>query len=320
MLPRHLLDLSDLGGGDGVRALLAHAACLEGARDAGGQERPLIGRTLALVFDKPSTRTRLAFEVAAVELGAHPMLITPTTSQTGRGEPLEDTARVFGRLVSAVACRTGSHAGLRTLARASSAPVLNALTDDAHPLQTLADLYTVLAERGTLEGLRYVWVGDASNVARSWIEAAGLLGLHLVLACPAGFGPPPAEVELAGARGGRVELTDDARAAARGADVLITDVWVSMGQEAEVAARRKALADYRIDRAMVGGASPEVVVLHCLPAHRGEEIAAEVIDGPRSFVWDAVEARLHVTKAALLWCLHLAPEAPPSLGRRRSPH
>jgi ornithine carbamoyltransferase len=302
VIKRDLLTLSDLGA-DGVRELLRRAEELERTRHAPNQARPLIGRTLALVFDKPSTRTRLAFEVAAVELGAHPILITPTTSQTGRGEPMEDTARVLGRLTAAVACRTDSPERLESLARACSAPVLNALTDDAHPLQTLADLYAVQAERGRLEGLRCVWVGDASNVARSWIEAAGLLGLELTLACPSGFGPPEREVEIARARGGRITVTEDPRQASRGADVLLTDVWVSMGQEREVARRKQALAAYTIDRALVAAASPEVVVLHCLPAHRGEEIEAEVLDGPRSFVWDAVEARLHVTKAALLWCL-----------------
>ena len=299
-LKRDLLCLADLGAA-GLHAILERAAELERTRSTA--TRPLASCTLAMVFDKPSTRTRVAFEVAAVELGAHPMLLTQASSQMGRGEPIEDTARVLGRMVDAVACRTDRHDRLEALARACRTPVLNALTDDAHPLQVLADLHTVRAARGRLDGAVVAWVGDASNVARSWVEAAGLLGLELRLSCPEGFGPPAAEVDLARARGGRVVLVDDPREAARGADVLLTDVWVSMGQEAEAERRRHALARYRIDRELVRIAHPRVVVLHCLPAHRGEEIEAEVIDGPHSFVWDAVDARLHVTKAALLWCL-----------------
>ena len=302
-MKRDLMCLADLGAA-GVRDLLRQSALLQRARLAGDTtSRPLSGRTVALLFDKPSTRTRLAFEVAAVELGAHPLLITQATSQVGRGEPIEDTARVLGRMVDAVACRTDRADRLEALARACSAPVLNALTDDAHPLQTLADLMAVEQARGRLEGLKYAWIGDASNVARSWIEAAGLLGLRLSLACPDGFGPPSAEVERARAGGAEIVLGSDARGAASGADVLITDVWVSMGKESEIAARKQALAPYRVTRALVASASPDVVVLHCLPAHRGEEIEAEVLDGPRSIVWDAVEARLHTTKAALLWAL-----------------
>jgi ornithine carbamoyltransferase len=301
-MKRDLLALVDLGAA-GVREILAETAVYDRLRGAAEHPRPLVGQCVALLFEKASTRTRVAFEVATVELGGHPMVITAAGSQMARGEPTEDTARVLGRTVAAVAYRTSSSERLHTMARACSAPVLNALSDDGHPLQVLADLYTVQVARGRLDGLRYVWVGDASNVARSWIEAAGLLGLDLTVASPEGFGPPEAEVAAARAGGGRITVSSDAAAAARGADVLMTDVWVSMGQEAEASARRAALEDYRLTRALVESASPDAVVLHCLPAHRGEEIDADVIDGPRSFVWEQVSARLHTSKAVLAWAM-----------------
>jgi ornithine carbamoyltransferase len=297
---RDFMRLADLGEG-GVLAMLDRSAHFARIRGRAEHPKPLAGHAVALLFDKPSTRTRLALEVATVELGGHPIIVTPDFSQMSRGEPTEDTARVLGRMVSAVAYRTSTAARIEAMARACRAPVLNALTDEAHPMQVLADLLTVRDARGRLSGLKVAWVGDASNVARSWIEAAGLLGLEIALGTPAAFAPPREEVELAISRGARVVLTEDAREAARKADVLLTDVWVSMGQEAEMAARKAALEPYRITRDLVRLASPEVVVLHCLPAHRGEEIDADVIDGPRSFAWDAVEARLHTSKALLEW-------------------
>ena len=319
VVKRDLLVLSDLGA-PGVLALLAETEMYERLRHHADHPRPLAGRCVALLFEKASTRTRVSLEVAVVELGGHPMVLTAAGSQIARGEPTEDTARVLGRSVAAIAYRTGPPERLETMARASSAPVINALSDDAHPLQVLADLYTVRSARGRLEGLRYAWVGDSSNVARSWIEAAGLLGLDLTVASPAGFGPPEAEVSAARARGGKITLSSDPVAATRGADVLMTDVWVSMGQEAEASARTAALEGYRLTRALVEGASPEAVVLHCLPAHRGEEIDADVIDGPRSFVWEQVSARLHTAKAVLAWVLGgtsagSAAAAPTSLSR-----
>jgi ornithine carbamoyltransferase len=297
---RDLTRLSDLGDG-GIIAMLDRSAFFARARGKAEHPQPLKGHAVALLFDKPSTRTRLSLEVATYELGGHPIIVTPDFSQMGRGEPTEDTARVLGRMVSAVAYRTSTAARIEAMARACRAPVLNALTDNAHPMQVLADLLTVREARGRLEGLKVTWVGDANNVARSWLEAAGLLKLDIWLATPPGFTPPPDEVDAARARGARVTLTDDAREAARGADVLITDVWVSMGQEAEQTARKQAFAPYRITNELVSLSSPDVVILHCLPAHRGEEIDADVIDGPRSFVWDAVEARLHTSKALLEW-------------------
>jgi ornithine carbamoyltransferase len=292
---RDLLSLADLGA-PGLRAILETSAELERLRGTSTHPRPLAGLTVALLFDLPSTRTRLSLEVASVELGAHPLVITAEASQTSRGEPIEDTARVLGRTVALVACRTPDPARLAALAGACSAPVINGLTRDAHPLQVLADLHAVRGARGRVEGLRYAWLGDCTNVARSWIEAAGLLGLDFTIASPPGFGPSAADLAR-----GNATVTEDPRAAAANADVILTDTWVSMGFEDDAAARQRALAPYRVTRALLAGAAPGVNVLHCLPAHRGEEIDADVIDGPGSLVWDAVAARLHTAKAALVW-------------------
>ncbi len=275
-------------------------------RDGRGEPdapRPLAGKSVALVFEKASTRTRISLEVAVAELGGHPLVVTSAGSQMGRGEPLADTARVMSRMVHAITFRTAGHDRLLELAKHSSVPVLNALTDKSHPMQLLADLQTVRRVRGRLEGLRYAWVGDGNNMANSWIEAAGLLGLELRLACPNGYDPDAEEIALARKRGGKVEVVRDAHQAAEGADVISTDVFASMGQEAEQAERLRAFAGMRVTQKVVDGASAEVVVLHCLPAHRGEEIDTEVLEGPRSFVWDQAEARLHTAKAVLAWAL-----------------
>lgn len=300
MTKRDFACLADLGE-DGVLPMLARSAFFARVRGTLEHPKPLAGHATALLFDKPSTRTRLSLEVATFELGGHPIVVTPDSSQMGRGEPTEDTARVLGRMVSAVTYRTNTTARFVAMAQACVVPVLNALTDDAHPMQVLADLLTVQQARGALAGLRIAWVGDASNVARSWIEATGLLKLDMVLATPPAFAPPEDEVAKAIARGGKVTVTNDPQLAAKGADVLATDVWISMGQEKERAARLAALSPYKVDANLVALASPEVVVLHCLPAHRGEEIEADVLEGPRSFVWEAVEARLHTSKALLEW-------------------
>ena len=299
-MKRDFACLADLGEG-GLLPMIERSAFFARVRGTPEHPKPLAGHATALLFDKPSTRTRLSLEVATFELGGHPIIVTPDSSQMGRGEPTEDTARVLGRMVSAVTYRTNTTARFLAMAQACVVPVLNALTDDAHPMQVLADLLTVKQARGSLSGLRIAWVGDASNVARSWIEAAGLLKLDMVLATPPAFAPPDDEVAKATARGGKITVTTDPLLAARGADVLATDVWISMGQEKERAARLAALTPYKVDANLVALASPEVVVLHCLPAHRGEEIEADVLEGPRSFVWEAVEARLHTSKAILEW-------------------
>jgi ornithine carbamoyltransferase len=265
--------------------------------------RPLAGKSIALVFEKASTRTRLSLEVAVVELGGHPIVLSNDSSQLGRGEPMADTARVLSRMVHGVTIRTFAHERLLELVRHSRVPVLNALTDHSHPMQLLADLQTVRRVKGRLENLSFAWIGDGNNMANSWIEAAGLLGLRLTLACPEGYDPDPAEIERARGRGARLQLVRDARQAAAGADVISTDVFTSMGQEREREVRLRAFAGMSVTKELVALASAEPIVLHCLPAHRGEEIAGDVIDGPHSHVWDQAEARLHTAKAALAWAL-----------------
>jgi ornithine carbamoyltransferase len=260
---------------------------------------------VALIFEKASTRTRLSLEVAVAELGGHPLVITSATSQLGRGEPLSDTAKVMSRMVHAMTVRTFGHDRVEELARHSTIPVLNALTDLSHPMQLLADLQTVRSVQGKLQGLKYAWIGDGNNMANSWIEAAGLLKLHLVVACPEGFEPNLDFVNRARAQGADVQLVRDPIVAATHADVISTDVFASMGQETEQATRLQAFKGMCVTQQLVDRANPNVMVLHCLPAHRGEEIEAQVIDGPKSHVWDQSEARLHTSKAILCWAMGL---------------
>lgn len=304
---RHFLKLSDAGA-HGLLQLLDAADHFKRTRGDASQRALLAGRSVALVFEKASTRTRISLEVAVNELGGHPLVITRAGSQMDRGEPLEDTARVLSRMVHAITFRTFSEASLQKLAEYSTVPVLNALTDAGHPMQILADLQTVRAEFHKLEGLKYVWVGDGSNnMANSWIEAAGLLQLELVVACPEGFEPDAAIVEEARAQGGRVTIERDPMRACHRAHVINTDVFTSMGQESESARRLAALRDYKVSLRMLRDAAEDAIVLHCLPAHRGEEIDADVIDGPRARVWDQAEARLHTSKAVLCWALNVRP-------------
>ncbi len=299
---RHLLTLTDAGK-EGIVQMLDLADQFQATRDTVGHAKPLEGKSVALVFEKASTRTRISLEVAVGELGGTPLVLTKEGSQLGRGEPIEDTARVLSRMVHAITYRTFSDAGLRQLARFSSAPVLNALTDGGHPMQLLADLQTVRREFGKLQGLRYCWIGDGNNMANSWIEAAGLLGLELRLACPEGYDPDLEMIDQARQLGAQIELLRDPKEAAAGAHVISTDVYTSMGQEDQTQERLRAFAGMCVDSAMVALADAKVIVLHCLPAHRGEEISADVIDGPQSRVWDQAEARLHTSKAALCWAL-----------------
>jgi ornithine carbamoyltransferase len=273
------------------------------ARGQGEAPRPLAGKSVALIFDKPSTRTRLSLEIAVVELGGHPVVVNAQSSQMGRGEPIRDTARVMSRMVDAITFRTSSHQRVQEMAEHSSVPVLNALTDHCHPMQVLSDLATVRQVLGTHEGLRYAWLGDGSNVCHSWIRAAGLLGLELVIGCPEGFEPDRALVDAANARGGWVRVLRDPREAVRDAHVINTDVFISMGQEAEKERRLVAFQGFGLTSELVALARSNVMVLHCLPAHRGEEIDDDVIEGPHSYVWDQAEGRLHSGKAALLWVL-----------------
>ncbi len=299
---RHFIELSDLGR-DGLVRLLDAADRWQDTRGNTGVPRPLLGKSVALIFEKASTRTRISLEVAVVELGGHPIVLSSQGSQLGRGEPITDTARVLSRMVHGVAIRTFEHTRLLELARESTIPILNALTDHSHPMQLLADLQTIRRVKPSLAGLAYAWIGDGNNMANSWLEAAGLLKLDLTLACPEGYDPDTKEMERARERGAKIRLVRDARQAAKGADVISTDVFASMGQEQEHEKRLRAFAGYCVTEEMVASAAPDAMVLHCLPAHRGEEIAAQVIDGPRSHVWDQAEARLHTAKAALEWAL-----------------
>jgi len=266
--------------------------------------RPLAGpRSVAVVFEKPSTRTRLSFEAGIAELGGHPLILDARSTQLGRGETIEDTARVMSRYVDAIVIRTFGQDRIEALAAAATVPVVNALTDFAHPCQALADLQTIREHKGALAGLTLAYLGDGNNMAHSLMLAGALAGMHVRVGAPDEF-QPLAEVRdraerLAATTGGSIAVTSDPMQAADGADVLYTDVWASMGQEDEGARRIDVLRPYAIDERVVAAAAPEVVVMHCLPAHRGEEIAAAVIDGPASIVFDQAENRLHAQKALL---------------------
>jgi ornithine carbamoyltransferase len=262
------------------------------------QARPLEGKALAMIFMKSSTRTRVSFEVGAWQLGAHPLFLTPRDVQLGRGEAVNDTARVLDRMVDGIMIRTFAHADVEEFARYARAPVINGLTDLQHPCQILADLLTVRQHLGTFEGKTVAWVGDGNNMANSWCDAARMLGFSLRLACPAGY-EPDAGILAAAQAGGNVRLVRDPREAADGADVVTTDVWASMGQEEEQERRADAFAGFQVDDALMARAARDAIFLHCLPAHRGEEVAASVIDWPASRVWDEAENRLHVQKAVM---------------------
>jgi ornithine carbamoyltransferase len=303
---RSLLGMLDLAP-DEVVGLLDAAARLRAERPgllSGGEpDATLRGRTVALLFEKPSTRTRVSFEVAVAELGGTPLPLSGAELQLGRGETVEDTGRVLGRYVRGLVVRTFGQGRLRALAEHAGVPVINALTDAEHPCQALADLLTVRDEFGAFDGRTLTYVGDGNNVAHSLLLAAASVGLGIRVAHPDGYAPDPAVVaaarERAAARGSEVTVTDDPLVAARGADVLYTDVWTSMGQEEESARRLRDFAGFQVDGRLLAAAAPAAIVLHCLPAHRGEEISADVLDGPAARVLDQAENRLHVQKAVL---------------------
>ena len=298
--PRHFLADDSLTPAEQAE-VLALAAELKAQGRSGPQ--PLAGRAVAVVFEKPSTRTRLSFEVGIAQLGAHPLIVDAQSSQLGRGETIEDTARVLSRYVDAVVIRTFGQDRIEALAGASSVPVVNALTDSFHPCQVLADLQTVRERFGRTEGLTLTYLGDgANNMAHSLLVGGAMAGMSVRIGAPAGYLPDPAVVERARSYGTDVLVTEDPAEAAAGSDVLVTDVWVSMGQS-DAEQRLRDLRPYSLDEQAVARAGDDVLVLHCLPAHRGEEIAASVIDGPRSAVWDEAENRLHAQKALLVWLL-----------------
>jgi ornithine carbamoyltransferase len=300
--PLSFLTLGDISTDDWPR-LLDRAAQLKAERDR-VRPTPLAGMTVALVFDKPSTRTRVSFQVAAYELGGQSVEMSLATSQIGRGEPISDTARVLSGYCHAIVVRTFGQDRIAEYAKWATVPVINGLSDQHHPCQVATDLFTVHEHFGAIDGLRYAWIGDGNNMANSWLEAAGMFGLDLALACPDGFAPDPALVAAARAAQARlgkgsIALTTDPREAVVGAHVVSTDVWASMGQEDDAARRRAAFAGYCVDAALVSRAAANAIVLHCLPAHRGEEISGDVLDGPRSLAWVQAENRLHVGKVLL---------------------
>ncbi len=262
------------------------------------RDKPLAGKSLAMIFMKSSTRTRVSFEVGAWQLGGHALFLSPRDVQLGRGEPIADTARVLSRYVDGIMIRTFAHAEVEELAKHATVPVINGLTDLLHPCQILADLLTVRQHLGSIDSRRIAWIGDGNNMANSWINAAYRLGFQLTLACPEGYDPDAAILQRAQA-GGNVRVVRDPAEAVEGADVVNTDVWASMGQEEEQAVREKAFSGYIVDDALMSRAQQDAIFMHCLPAHRGEEVAASVIDGPQSVVWDEAENRLHVQKAIM---------------------
>ncbi|MCW0180818.1 ornithine carbamoyltransferase [Zavarzinia sp.] len=304
--PRHFLDLDVLDRAT-LRAILDRAKALKTARhglpkgvpDAG---KPLDGRILAMIFEKQSTRTRVSFDVGMRQLGGQTLLLLGTELQLNREETIADTARVLSRFVDAIMLRTSAHSNLTEMAEAATVPVINGLTRWSHPCQIMADIMTYEEHRGPVAGRTFTWLGDGNNVARSFIHAAARFDFALRLACPDELAPPKEILDWAKAEGAKIELTTDADAAAEGADAIITDTWVSMG-DTEAERRHNLLAPYRVDTRRMGLAARDAVFMHCLPAHRGEEVTSEVIDGPQSIVWDEAENRLHAQKGILAWCL-----------------
>lgn len=296
--PRHFLDLDAFEPGT-LREILETASSLKKETASQG---PLAGRTLALIFEKPSTRTRVSFEVAMRQLGGEVVVLSASEMQLGRGETVADTARVLSRYVDAIMLRTDDHAKLVDLARHADVPVINGLSDRSHPCQLMADVLTFEEHRGPIAGKVVAWAGDGNNMAVSWIHAAVGFGFELRLACPQALAPAPEMVAWAAERGGRVRVTADPDEAVAGADCIVTDTWVSMNH-ADAGSRHNMLAPYRVDSRLMKLAAPDAIFMHCLPAHRGEEVTAEVIDGSQSVVWDEAENRLHAQKGILRWCL-----------------
>ena len=293
--PRHFLSLLDLSG-DELRSLLARAIELKAMLRRSEPHAPLAGKTLGMIFEKSLTRTRVSFEVGMVQLGGHALFLSPRDTQLGRGEPIEDAARVLSRMVDCVMIRTFEHAKIEVFARHSRVPVINALTDQEHPLQLLADMQTWLEHRGDVRGRTVAWIGDGNNMCHSYIHAAQRLDFHLRIASPAGYEP---DAGILAAAGDACTLLRDPMAAAADADLVVTDVWASMGQEEEQARRVAAFAGYQVNDALMARARPDALFMHCLPAHRGEEVSASVLDRPDSVVWEEAENRLHSQKALL---------------------
>ncbi|CAN5332559.1 ornithine carbamoyltransferase [soil metagenome] len=307
-MTRHFLNLSDAGG-DAIAAMIADAIDRKGARaklpkGAPDRDAPLAGRTLAMIFEKNSTRTRVSFDMAIRQLGGTALILDGGTSQLGRGETVADTACVLSRMCDAIMLRTDDHAKIEEMAKYASVPVINGLTDQSHPCQIVADLLTVIEHGLALPGSQWAWLGDGNNVLHSLIAASGLLTFDVRVGCPAGYEPDRAFILEAEKAGARITLSQDPVAVAVGADVVVTDTWISMGQ-AHAEEKLAAMMPYQVTEALMAQAKPTAKFLHCLPAHRGEEVVAEVIDGPRSLIWDEAENRLHAQKSVLLWAFGL---------------
>ncbi|MGR4892084.1 ornithine carbamoyltransferase [Sphingopyxis sp. LARHCG72] len=305
MMP-HFLNLSDAGG-DAVAAMLADAIDRKAARTGWPKgkvddDAPLAGHVLAMVFEKNSTRTRASFDIAIRQLGGTAMIMDAGVTQLGRGETIADTSRVLSRYADAIMIRTDDHAKVEELAEFASVPVINGLTDLSHPCQIVADLLTIVESGKALPGLELAWLGDGNNVLSSLIEAAGLFGFHVRAGVPQGYDPDPAFVDAARAKGSRIDVVRDAREAVAGADLVVTDTWVSMGQD-HAHNKIAAMAPYQVDERLMTAAKSDAIFLHCLPAHRGDEVVDAVIDGPQSRVWDEAENRVHAQKSILLWAL-----------------
>ena len=298
--PKHFLDLDRLDAGT-VRRILDLGARMKRGEMPDNNARPLAGKSIALVFEKPSTRTRVSFQVGMTQLGGNALVLSPQETQIGRGETIADTARVLSRYVDAIMFRTHAGQKLADLAEHATVPVINGLTDDSHPCQIMADIMTYEERKGPIDKAIVTWCGDGTNVAVSWIHAAALFGFELRLACPETLRVKPGVIAQARAKGAKIIETTDPVAAARGSDCLITDTWVSMGDEE--GNRHNLLMPFQVNDALMAVAKPDAVFMHCLPAHRGEEVTASVIDGPRSAVWDEAENRLHAQKGILVWCM-----------------
>ena len=307
-MTRHFLNLADAGA-DAIAAMIndaidrkaARAGWPKGKADA---DAPLAGHTLGMIFEKNSTRTRASFEMAIKQLGGDSMFMASGQMQLGRGETIADTARVLSRYVDAIMIRTDDHAKIEELASYASVPVINGLTDLSHPCQIVADLLTLIEHGKALPGLEVAWLGDGNNVLNSIVEAAGLMKFNVRIGVPQGYDSDPAFIDAARANGAKITITRDAAEAVAGADVVVTDTWVSMGQD-HAHNKIAAMMPYQVDERLMAGAKPNAKFLHCLPAHRGEEATDGVLDGPQSVIWDEAENRLHAQKSVLLWCFGL---------------
>jgi ornithine carbamoyltransferase len=296
MNPRHLITLKDLES-DEFRSLIRRASELKRLKTP---YEPLRNKVLGMVFEKSSTRTRVSFETAMVQFGGSAIFLSPRDTQLGRGEPVEDSARVLSRMLDCIMLRTHAHQTVETFAKYSRVPVINGLTDRFHPCQLLADMQTFFEHRGDIAGKTVAWIGDGNNMCQTYIHAAELLDFKLQIACPEAYMP---ESDLVARAGSRVSITRDPAEAARGVHLVVTDVWASMGQEQEQALRAKAFKDFQVNASIMAIASADALFMHCLPAHRGEEVTAEVLEGPHSVVWDEAENRLHAQKALLEFLL-----------------